>query len=89
MNGTYGGRFYIGGVRYDQCLNALCNRCGAPLAEAFQVWDEENGEYYETDQISFPINDDGDDITFRGLGQPAAVIDPQFWADLQAGWRTD
>ena len=88
LEGTYGGEFSVGEteVKYTQVLNCKWDRCGLELAEAFEVWDEYNGEYWVSDRVNVPISDDGD-ISFPGLGMPAVEMSSEFSYFLRTGQK--
>ena len=75
LKGTYGGKFIVGEteVEYTQVLNCQCDRCGLERAEAFEVWDKYNEEYWVSDLINIPLDEDSD-LSFPGLGMPAAEM---------------
>ena len=76
INGTYGGRFHIGRVEYTQIMNCKCHHCGDENSEVFECWDESEEEWWLSDVIVIPVDDDeGIDIAFPGLGMPAAEAD--------------
>lgn len=71
LSGTLGGVFVIGQCEYSQILNAKCEDCGAEYAEIFEVWNNEQEEYWVTDEIAIGLDEDSS-IVFPGLGCPAA-----------------
>ena len=88
LQGTYGGEFSVGEteIKYTQVLNCKCDRCGLKLAEAFEVWDEYNEEYWISDRVNVPISDDGD-ISFPGLGCRADELPIEFTYFLRTGQK--
>ncbi len=86
MTGTFGGKFYVGyrEIEYSQILNCKCDRCGLEKAELFEVWDEQQNNFYVTDKVTIPISDDSK-ICFRGLGVRANQINPQLEYFLKTG----
>jgi hypothetical protein len=88
LEGTYGGEFSVGEteVKYTQVLNCKCDRCGLELAEAFEVWDEYNEEYWVSDRVNVSLNDDND-ISFPGLGMSAVEMSSEFSYFLRTGQK--
>ena len=86
LQGIYGGEFSVGEteVEYTQVLNCKCDRCGLEKSEAFEVWDEYNEEYWVSDRVNIPLNDDSD-ISFPGLGVPAVEIGSELACFLRTG----
>lgn len=75
LNGTYGGTFHIGDVEYTQIMNCECDRCGVKKSEVFECWNERLEEFWVTEHVTIPLSDDCD-MSFPGLGIPAAEADP-------------
>lgn len=88
LHGAYGGKFKVGQTRieYTQVLDCQCDRCGLELTEAFEVWNEQNQEYWISDRINIPLTDESD-LSVLGLGRPAATIGPQMSYFLKYGQR--
>ena len=88
LEGTCDGDFSVGEtkIKYTQIRNCKCDRCDLELAEAFEVWDEYNQEYWVSDRVSVPLTDESD-ISFSGLGMPAVKLSPEFFYFLRTGQK--